>query len=126
MDDRQFDYINVIPLVDIMLVLLTIVLTTSTLVATGAIPIQLPQAALHKDDLLRVQTVEIDKNGIIYLNTTPMSLAIFNERLVGIDRNSPILIRADRTLALQVFVDVLDRVKNHGFLRVGLQTETSR
>ena len=36
MKDSGFDYINVIPLVDVMLVLLTIVLTTSTFVATGS------------------------------------------------------------------------------------------
>ena len=44
MDEKEFDYMNVIPLVDVMLVLLTIVLTTSTFIATGAIPVELPKA----------------------------------------------------------------------------------
>ena len=35
MEEKEFDYINVIPLVDVMLVLLTIVLTTSTFIASG-------------------------------------------------------------------------------------------
>ena len=33
MDEKEFDVINVIPFIDIMLVLLTIVLTTSTFIA---------------------------------------------------------------------------------------------
>ena len=37
MEEKEFDYMNVIPLVDVMLVLLTIVLTTSTFIATGVI-----------------------------------------------------------------------------------------
>ena len=45
MDEKEFDYMNVIPLVDIMLVLLTIVLTTSTFIASGVIPVNLPKAA---------------------------------------------------------------------------------
>ena len=36
------------------------------------------------------------------------------------------LIRADRNIALQVFVDVLDVVKNLGFRKVSLQTEQKK
>jgi len=42
MEDREFKDINVIPLVDIMLVLLTIVLITATFVVQGSIPVNLP------------------------------------------------------------------------------------
>ncbi len=45
MEEKEFDYINVIPLVDVMLVLLTIVLTTSSFIATGRIPVELPRAS---------------------------------------------------------------------------------
>lgn len=45
MDEKPFDTINVIPFVDIMLVLLTIVLTTSSFIASGRVPIHLPRAA---------------------------------------------------------------------------------
>ncbi len=126
MDEQHFDHINVIPLVDIMLVLLTIVLTTSTLVATGTIQLQLPQASAHKKDLLHMQTIEIDKSGIVYFNSVAVDLAVLGSKLDPIDRNTPLLIRADKTLVLQSFVDVLDVVKNRGFLSVGLQTERSR
>jgi biopolymer transport protein ExbD len=44
MEEKEFDYINVIPLVDVMLVLLTITLTTSSFIAGGMIPMDLPKA----------------------------------------------------------------------------------
>ena len=44
MDEKPFESINVIPFVDIMLVLLTMVLTTATFISTGRIPVSLPQA----------------------------------------------------------------------------------
>ena len=42
--ERNIDQINVIPLVDVMLVLLVIVLTTATFISTGQIPVNLAKA----------------------------------------------------------------------------------
>jgi biopolymer transport protein ExbD len=126
MDEKEFDYINVIPFVDVMLVLLTIVLTTSTLIAAGSIPLQLPQASKNREDLLRMQTVEIDPRGTIYYNAAPVCRRELFEALMHVDRSTPILIRADKNIALQTFVDVLDVVKTGGFTRVSLQTESAQ
>lgn len=126
MEEKEFDYMNVIPLVDVMLVLLTIVLTTSTFIATGVIPVELPKASKSHEDVLRTQTIEIDKRGYIHLNSRPVSLNELRETIRPFDKSIPILIRADRDIALQVFVDVLDVVKNMGFKRVSLQTEQRR
>jgi biopolymer transport protein ExbD len=43
--------------------------------------------------------------------------------LVPLDRDHPILIRADRFIQLQSFVEVLDIVKGLEFKKVSLQTE---
>ena len=50
MDDQGFNNMNVIPLVDVMLVLLTIVLTTSTFIAVGSIQVELPKASTADTD----------------------------------------------------------------------------
>lgn len=126
MEEKEFDYINVIPLVDVMLVLLTIVLTTSTFIASGIIPVELPRASKSHEETLKTQTVEIDKRGNIYLNSKPMSLDSLRDSIMSLDKAIPILIRADRDISLQVFVDVLDIVKKLGFRKVSLQTEQKR
>ncbi|MDI6744060.1 MAG: biopolymer transporter ExbD [Thermodesulfovibrionales bacterium] len=147
MEEKEFDYMNVIPLVDVMLVLLTIVLTTSTFIAAGVIPVELPKASKSQQETLKTQTIEIDRNGNLYLNSRPISLEglktgctcsmsghkhggndMHGSRhdkncLCSLNRDNPILIRSDRDIALQVFVNVLDVVKNSGFKRVSLQTE---
>ncbi|MEW6163232.1 MAG: biopolymer transporter ExbD, partial [Nitrospirota bacterium] len=94
MEEKEFDYINVIPLVDVMLVLLTIVLTTSTFIATGIIPVELPKASKSHEETLRTQTIEIDKMGNLYLNSRPVSLNGLREAIIHLDRGIPILIRA--------------------------------
>ena len=126
MEEKEFDYINVIPFVDIMLVLLTIVLTTSTFIATGGIPVNLPKASKNQEQTLKVRTIEIDKQGSIFFNGKPVTLQGLLTAVQPLDRSTPFLIRADRDLELQGFVDVLDTVKNAGFRQVSLQTETKK
>lgn len=126
MEEKEFDYINVIPLVDVMLVLLTIVLTTSTFIAAGVIPVELPRASKNQAEVLKTQTIEITREGQVCLNARPVSLEGLSECMQPLGRDIPILIRADRALALQAFVDVIDIVKNLGFRKVSLQTEEKR
>jgi len=123
MDDTGFHNMNVIPLVDVMLVLLTIVLTTSTFIAVGAVPVELPKTSTADTTPLKTKTIEIDCNGNLYLEAQPVSLTALQESLGPMARSMPILIRADKTIALQIFVDVMDVVKCLGFTKVSLQTE---
>ena len=123
MEEKEFDYINVIPLVDVMLVLLTIVLTTSSFIASGMIPMDLPKAQRSAGEILKTQTIEIDRTGNIYLNSHPVSLEELKTDLKAMNKNVPVLIRADRSIILQNFVSVLDVIKGLEFIRISLQTE---
>lgn len=123
MEENGFDYINVIPLVDVMLVLLTIVLTTSTFIAKGSIPMELPKASKSSTGTLKTQIIEIDREGKLYLNSTLIPRGGLNVAIKAIDREVPVLIRADKGIALQIFVDVMDALKNLGFKKISLQTE---
>lgn len=123
MEEKTFDYINVIPLVDVMLVLLTIVLTTSSFIAGGMIPLDLPKAQRSVGETLKTQTIEIDRAGRIYLNSQPVSLDELKTNLSAMNKNMPVLIRADRSISLQNFVSALDIIKGLEFTRISLQTE---
>jgi biopolymer transport protein ExbD len=126
MDEKGFDSINVIPLVDVMLVLLTIVLTTSTFIAVGAIPVELPIAENSSPESLHATTIEITRQGELYIDAELSSLVHIRNRLTEKQRSQPILIRADKDIGLQLFVDVMDVVKGLGFRKVSLQTESSQ
>ena len=124
MDDNGFDTINIIPLVDVMLVLLTIVLTTTTFVAVGAIPVELPKAQNSSAETVKAIIIEIDKQGSIYLDKTPINILHLKESLAQFERSQHILIRADRDIGLQIFVNVMDILKGLGFSKISLQTES--
>ncbi len=123
MDEKEFDYMNVIPLVDVMLVLLTIVLLTSAFIASGMINVTLPKASAEQQEILKNQTISIRRDGSIFFNASEMTLAELREKARLVDRSTPMIIRADRDIRLQVFIDVLDIINNLGFRRVAIQTE---
>jgi hypothetical protein len=59
--DRELNQINVIPLVDVMLVLLVIVLTTATFITTGQIPVDLAKAKERPTGPGRGRTQDCDE-----------------------------------------------------------------
>src|SRR5918992_4560703 len=71
--ERELNQINVIPLVDVMLVLLVIVLTTATFISTGQIPVDLAKAkeAGDRKDVPLVLT--LTKDGQLFVNDQPVS-----------------------------------------------------
>ena len=123
MEEKEFDYINVIPLVDVMLVLLTIVLTTSTFIATGMISVSLPKASQTQVEALKRHIISIEQNGSIYFNSTRVALEELSMKIKDIDKDTPLLVRADKDVTLQIFVDVLDLINSSGFKKVAIQTE---
>ncbi len=124
MNEQEFDTLNVIPLVDVMLVLLTIVLTTSTFIATGSIQVNLPKAENSEMAAsVQARTIVVDKEGQIWLDDQQLSLEDLSVALSATERDTPLLLRADKELALQGFVTVYECIKQMGFTSLSLQTE---
>jgi len=123
MDEKPFETMNVIPFVDIMLVLLTIVLTTSSFIATGKIPINLPQASASPQDRDHPTTIEVTARDQMFLNGQPTTLATLRTELERVDRQTQMVIRADRDITLQRFIDVADLLKQLSFAKVAVQTK---
>jgi biopolymer transport protein ExbD len=70
--ERELNQINVIPLVDVMLVLLVIVLTTATFISTGQVPVELAkakEAGAHKDVPL---VITMTADGRLFLTDQPV------------------------------------------------------
>ncbi len=123
MEDKEFSSMNVIPLVDIMLVLLTIVLITATFMVQGELPVSLPQAKSSEQREAKSFQVVVDKEGSISFEGRRVSLKELEEILTGISRESVISIYADRDARVQALVDVLDLLKRLGFTKAHIKTE---
>jgi biopolymer transport protein ExbD len=123
MEEKEFDYINMIPFIDVMLVLLTIVLMTSTFVAGGIIPVELPKVVAEHEKTMKSNIVEIDSTGVIYYQGKQVTLPDLRQKVVSVPRDASFLIRADKNIPLQNFVEVIDVIKTLGFKKISLQTE---
>ena len=124
MDEKPFETMNVIPFVDIMLVLLTIVLVTSSFIASGRIPVNLPQASKSVAEVDKAVIIEINQAGDIYFNGKPDTLEGLKADLEPLGRETGFVIRADRDLSLQHFIDVADLLKQMSFQKVAVQTKS--
>jgi biopolymer transport protein ExbD len=115
---------NVIPFIDIMLVLLAIVLTTATFVAQGKIPVNLPSAE-QAGPLPTAATVEIaiDAGGEIYLDGEAVRPDALAGRFAGMAGDTPILLRVDGRTAFEHFVEVVDRLKAHELTNLSIVTK---
>ena len=122
MDEKPFETLNVIPFVDIMLVLLTMVLTTANFIATGKIPVSLPQASRSQVEKHDDKMIELTADGRIHVDDTFVSLEELGARLSALPADTSFLIRADRTVALQQFIDAADLLKRRHFTKVAIQT----
>ncbi len=119
--ERELDQINVIPLVDVMLVLLVIVLTTATFITTGQIPVDLPKAKQAGDRRDVPLVITLAANGTLYLNDQPLTIEGLAASLATRTRESLVVVRADRTTLLERFVQVVDEVRGLGFQKISLE-----
>ena len=117
--------INVTPFVDIMLVLLTVVLTTANFIATGRIPVSLPQTTHAETGHQKNKTIELAVGGAIYFDGDQVTKDTLVEQARGLPLETPLLIRAARAIRFQNFVDVTDVLKQLKFIKVAVQTQNT-
>lgn len=119
--ERELDQINVIPLVDVMLVLLVIVLTTATFISTGQVPVELAKAKEAGDRKDTPLIITLTADGKMFLNDQPVSQDGLKIVLNPHPRESLVVVRADRVTVLERFVEVVDEVRGLGFRQVSLE-----
>ena len=124
---KPLSTINVIPFIDIMLVLLAVVLTTATFIAQGRIPVTLPQAsqaeALEND---RVLELSVDAEGGLYLDDRRIGLDELSAFLDGMPPSAPVRLRVDARAAFEHFVAVIDLLKARSMTNVAILTRRDR
>jgi biopolymer transport protein TolR len=124
--NSSISQINVVPLVDVMLVLLVIFMVTAPILQQG-VSVQLPQAkagALSGEEEQLVVT--IDKKGAVYLNDNAINIDQLGPKLEAVVRLKPdkqVFLRADRSVPYGEVVRVMAAVKSAGVQGLGMITE---
>lgn len=119
----SFAEINVVPLVDIMLVLIVIVLITANFMVQGRVDVALPKAESRDDAAQNAIRFEINADGVVFYDKNELPREDIPLLLRGLDREQPVLISADKDLRLQAFITLLDDIKRQGFTRISVHTE---
>ena len=121
--------INVTPLVDVMLVLLIIFMVTAPMLHQG-ISVALPKTATTnlRSTLEDPIVLSISRDGLYYINETPVARGLLKERLKAILRGrkeKAVLLKADRSLSYGTVIETLDLLNRMGIESLGMITDTS-
>ncbi len=119
--------INITPLLDLAFVLLIIFMITTPLLENNMnITIPTSGTAASPIDSAKVQTLSIDRDNRILLNTEPGDAATLAARLAELKRANPdvaVVIRPDRDLPVQRLIGVMDALQRAQITRVGVATK---
>ncbi|MDR2881494.1 MAG: ExbD/TolR family protein [Azoarcus sp.] len=126
---RQKNEINVVPYIDVMLVLLVIFMVTSPMMQSGSIDV--PSAGPLATPPMEAAIIEVSKEGKLALKrtvndkATPLSDFDFQRELKKlIDADQPILVAAHNDLPYQKVIDVLEAARELGVKKISLQTKS--
>ncbi len=117
--------INVIPLVDVVLVLLLIFMLTAPMMYRG-IDVSLPKSGGRPTAIEERLVLTVTKDRLLYLNERPLPQETLEPRLRELLRDrtdKTIFIKADKDLQYGYVVGTMDRLRRAGVDRVGMVTE---
>jgi biopolymer transport protein TolR len=125
---RTIAEINMVPFIDVMLVLLIIFMVTAPMISPSMVdlprvgkaakqPDKVIQVVIHKDE--RLELVSEGKTDSATLSSVAKSV----KRLVGNESNTAVVISADRNVKYETVVQVMDGLQRAGIARVGLSLQ---
>ena len=125
---RTMNEINMVPFIDVMLVLLIIFMVTAPMVTPSLIdlpsvgkagrqPDKVIQVVIGKDERLEI------KGGDGSQSVSQRELAAAVKRAQGEDTNAPVVISADRNVKYETVVKAMDSLQRAGVARVGLSVQ---
>ena len=121
---ERFDRMNVVPFIDIVLVLLVIVLATATFVQNKSVKVDLPSASSKEPENKKSIVVSIDKQGRYFWDKEPVDVAALQARIKRLDpKKDRLSLHTDKATPFMYFVKVVDTLKARGFADVDIVTQ---
>jgi biopolymer transport protein TolR len=133
---RTINEINMVPFIDVMLVLLIIFMVTAPLISPSTIdvpsigkasqaPDQVITIEIHKDKSIEIKSKSnVSKQGVD--TTLKATLDNIGQQVLSLQSesaNTPVIISADRTLPYEEVITVMDKLQKAGVQRVGLSVQ---
>lgn len=127
---RTMNEINMVPFIDVMLVLLIIFMVSAPLITTGVVdlpsvgksrqqPEHVIQIIVGTDEQLKIKVDQLEPESI-----PANRLAERVKKAQGKDANNPVVISADKNVKYEAVVQVMDTLQRAGVQRVGLAVKS--
>lgn len=125
-EDEPISAINVVPLVDIILVVLIIFMVTAPMVLKPSIDINLPKASSGSDTPSTPLNITVGREGQLLLNGKVSSLediTLYASNLVKSQPETAAILAADKEVTLDKLTQIIDVVKTAGIKKVAFSIE---
>src|SRR5271169_6145716 len=116
--------INMVPFIDVVLVLLIIFMITAPILQSG-IEVDVPATSSAREINEVRLVVSIDKNQLIYIGDTPVNINRLGAQ-VKAQLKKPqdsVFLRADETIPFGIFAKVIDALRQSGVSNISIVTE---
>jgi biopolymer transport protein ExbD len=125
-EDEAISEINVVPLVDIILVVLIIFMVTAPMIMKPAINVNLPKAGSGDPSAPSQLTISITNGGVLMLNSAKSDEQSISEKAateVGKNPDVQAIISADKEVPHGTVVHIIDVVKTAGVKKFAISIE---
>lgn len=125
-DDEPIAAINVVPLVDVILVVLIIFMVTAPLVLKPVIDINLPKSSSGDEAPAAPLNVALSANGQLMVNgeaSTTEQLALIATKTAGEKPDTAAILQADKAVTLESLTAIIDVIKSAGIKKVAFSIE---
>jgi len=126
---KRFDQINMIPFIDVMLVLLAIVLTTATFVSKGLIDVDIPsaeQATTVNNHQKEPVHISVNIKNELYIDEERIEYEFLADSLASYETDQTFVIRMDKKANFEHFVKIIDVLKEGNFNKLSIQANKSQ
>lgn len=120
--------VNIVPVIDLCLVLLIILMVTSPMLETADLPVKLPQASTIESKERNI-AITISPDGRIAINTDIVEEGQFISKLQEELRKDPdilVILRVDKTAPYSSLTELISRCKKAGARHIAVGTEQTK
>jgi biopolymer transport protein TolR len=116
--------INMVPFIDVVLVLLIIFMITAPILQSG-IEVDVPKTHTVKEMTQQRLVVTMDKNQLIYLGNDPINIHQLADKIKKQSKSEKdvIYLRADETVPFGAFCTVIDTLRQSGISNISIVTQ---
>ncbi|EAL0281362.1 TonB system transport protein ExbD [Campylobacter upsaliensis] len=120
--------LNIVPFIDIMLVLLAIVLSLSSFIAHSKIELKLPvsENSTSFNESQNKFFIAINERDEFFLNDEKISLKQLENAILALDKDTMVALKSDKFAKFESFVKIIDLLKAKEHEKIQIITEKNR